>query len=145
MTKIDRVPFDPDGPLMDIRTRVFVEEQAVPPELERDEHDETAVHLLATLDGRPVGTARVRIVEGDTAKIERVAVLRECRGTGIGRALMSVLEAEGRRMGARKAKLGAQTHAIPFYEKVGYEAYGPEFDDAGIPHRWMEKALREPG
>ena len=72
---------------MAIRRKVFVEEQAVPEELELDAHDATAVHLLAVADGRPVGTARL-LIDGDHAKIGRVAVLAETRGTGAGAALM---------------------------------------------------------
>ena len=70
-----------------IRRKVFVEEQNVPEELELDELDATAVHLLATRDGRPVGTARL-LIDGNTAKIGRVALLAEERGTGAGAALM---------------------------------------------------------
>lgn len=123
-----------------IRRRVFIEEQAVPEELELDELDATAVHLLATMDGRPVGTARL-LVEGETAKIGRVAVLPELRGTGAGAALMRAALDELRARGVRTAKLGAQTHAIGFYERLGFTAHGPEYDDAGIPHRDMSLRL----
>ena len=123
-----------------IRRRVFIEEQSVPEELELDDLDATAVHLLALQDGRPVGTARL-LIEGDSAKIGRVALLREARGTGAGAALMRAALDELRARGVRTAKLGAQTHAIGFYEKLGFTAYGPEYDDAGIPHRDMSLAL----
>lgn len=123
-----------------IRRRVFIEEQNVPEELELDDLDATAVHLLATQDGRPVGTARL-LVAGETAKIGRVAILPELRGTGAGAALMRAALDELRARGVRTAKLGAQTHAIGFYERLGFTAYGPEYDDAGIPHRDMSLAL----
>lgn len=119
-----------------IRRRVFIEEQNVPEELELDELDATAIHLLATRNGQPVGTARL-LIEGETAKIGRVAVLPEARGTGAGAALMRAALDELRARGVRAAKLGAQTHAIGFYEKLGFTAFGPEYDDAGIPHRDM--------
>jgi ElaA protein len=123
-----------------LRREVFVEEQDVPEALERDEHDETALHLLATWDGRPVGTARM-LLQGDTGKIGRVCVLRGMRGHGIGAALIRAAVEELRGRGLRKAKLGSQTHAIPFYEALGFTAEGPVYDDAGIPHRDMTLAL----
>ncbi|MBB1491700.1 MULTISPECIES: GNAT family N-acetyltransferase [unclassified Paracoccus (in: a-proteobacteria)] len=123
-----------------IRRRVFIEEQNVPEEIELDEHDATAVHLLATQDERPVGTARL-LIDGGTAKIGRVALLPEARGTGAGAALMRAALDELRARGVRTAKLGAQTYAIGFYEKLGFAAYGPEYDDAGIPHRDMSLTL----
>lgn len=123
-----------------IRRRVFIEEQNVPEALELDELDATAVHLLATQDGRPVGTARL-LIDGKTAKIGRVAILPELRGTGAGAALMRAALEELRARGVRTAKLGAQTHAIGFYERLGFTVYGPEYDDAGIPHRDMSLSL----
>lgn len=126
---------------MKIRTKVFVEEQNVPVELEHDDADATATHLLATLDDRPVGTLRI-LIDGDHAKIGRVAVLAEQRGTGLGHALMqAALGTLRQRGGIREVGLGSQTHALGFYERMGFEAYGPEFDDAGIPHRAMKLIL----
>jgi ElaA protein len=123
-----------------LRRTVFVEEQGVPEELERDDHDATALHLLATLDGRPVGTARL-LVKGDTGKIGRVCVLPEARGAGVGAALIRAAVEDLRGLGLRQAKLGSQVHAIPFYERLGFTAEGPVYDDAGIPHRDMVRAL----
>ena len=123
-----------------LRRTVFVEEQKVPEELEVDGLDDEAVHLLATVDGRPVGTARL-FAKGDTGKIGRVCVLREARGAGVGVALIRAAVEELRGRGLRRAKLGSQVHAIPFYEKLGFAAEGPVYDDAGIPHRDMVLAL----
>jgi predicted GNAT family N-acyltransferase len=123
-----------------LRRVVFIEEQAVPEELERDDYDATALHLLATLDGRPVGTARM-LLKGATGKIGRVCVLRDLRGQGVGAALIRAAVEELRRLGLAQAKLGSQVHAIPFYEKLGFTAEGPVYDDAGIPHRDMVLAL----
>ena len=131
---------DDFGACAAIRRKVFVEEQNVPEEIELDELDAGAVHLLATRDGRPVGTARL-LIDGETAKIGRVALLREERGTGTGAALMRAALDELRARGVTTAKLGAQTYAIGFYEKLGFTAYGPEYDDAGIPHRDMSRTL----
>ena len=123
-----------------IRRKVFIEEQAVPEELEYDAADASAVHLLATLDGRAIGTARL-LIDGTLGKIGRVAVLPDCRGTGAGAALMRAALDELRARGVATARLGAQTHALGFYEKLGFTAHGPEYDDAGIPHRDMSRTL----
>jgi predicted GNAT family N-acyltransferase len=123
-----------------LRRTVFVDEQKVPEELEVDGLDDEAVHLLATVDGRPVGTARL-FAKGDTGKIGRVCVLREARGAGVGVALIRAAVEELRGLGLRRAKLGSQVQAIPFYEKLGFAAEGPVYDDAGIPHRDMVLAL----
>jgi len=125
---------------MAIRRQVFVQEQNVPEQQELDEHDATALHLLATLDGRPVGTARL-LIDGTEGKIGRVAILPDCRGTGAGAAMMRAALDELRARGVTTARLGAQTHALRFYEKLGFTAYGPVYDDAGIPHRDMSLTL----
>lgn len=124
-----------------LRRIVFIQEQDVPEAEEMDGMDDSAIHFLATLDGKPVGTARMHITDG-TAKIGRVCVLAETRGSGLGAALMqSVVDHARACEGAERAILGAQLHALRFYEKLGFAAYGPEFDDAGIPHRMMEITL----
>lgn len=126
---------------LDIRRVVFIEGQKVPKNLEIDGLDNTAYHWIAFKDGESVGTARViKTDDGTTAKIQRVAVLEACRGLGVGRQIMEVIEQDDRLSFAKHYKLGAQTHAIPFYETLGYMAYGPEYDDAGIPHLDMKKA-----
>lgn len=127
-----------------LRRTVFIDEQGVSEAEEMDDQDAGAIHLLARLDGRPVATARL-IVKGDTAKIGRVCVLAEQRGTGLGAALMrAALDALRARPGVRRARLGSQVHAIGFYEKLGFVAEGPVYDDAGIPHRDMSRDLRAP-
>ena len=123
-----------------LRRVVFIEEQAVPEDLERDEYDAAALHLLAKLDGQPVGTARM-LLKGDTGKIGRVCVLRDLRGRGVGAELIRAAVEELRGLGLAHARLGSQVHAIPFYEKLGFVAEGPVYDDAGIPHRDMVMAL----
>jgi len=123
-----------------IRREVFIEEQQVPEELELDEYDATALHFIA-LDGmHPVATARVLLKEGGkTAKIGRVAVLKQARGSGIGKNLMQFLEKAPDLAHVSSFVLEAQTHALAFYERLGYRAHGEEFMDAGIPHFHMKK------
>lgn len=123
-----------------LRWTVFVEEQGVRPSLEVDEHDAAgAVHALALVDGVPAGAGRFIFVEPGVAKIQRMAVVDDVRGKGVGAALLRFLEDESRSRGARRFTLGAQTQARAFYEKQGYAAVGDVFDDAGIPHVRMDK------
>ena len=123
-----------------LRWTVFVEEQGVRPSLEVDEHDRGgAVHALVSIDGVPCGAGRFIFEQPGVAKIQRMAVIDDARGRGAGRALLDFLEGEARRRGARSFTLWAQTQAKQFYEKAGYSALGPIFDDAGIPHVRMDK------
>ncbi len=120
-----------------LRRVVFIEEQGVSEADEVDDLDDQAIHLLAQLDGQPVGSARL-LVQGETGKVGRVCVLRTARGLGLGAALMRAAVAEFSGIaGVRRVKLGAQTHALGFYERLGFVATGPEYLDAGIPHRDM--------
>lgn len=120
-----------------IRREVFIVEQQVPEQMEWDADDATSVHALALLDGHPVGCGRL-LPDGH---IGRMAVRAPFRSTGVGRALLQALLAEARRRGMREVVLHAQTHALRFYETHGFVADGPEFDEAGIPHRRMSQAL----
>lgn len=124
-----------------LRRTVFIEEQGVSEADEVDDKDGEAIHLLATLNGAPVGSARL-LVMGEVGKIGRVCVLASARGTGLGAQLMRAAVERFRSVpGVKKVKLGAQTYALGFYERLGFTAFGPEFDDAGIPHREMVLAL----
>jgi len=122
-----------------LRRVVFIEEQGVSEEDELDDLDGEAIHLLAE-DGGALGSARL-LVQGDTGKIGRVCVLAEARGRGIGAALIRAAVERFRTMGLVQAKLGAQVHALGFYAALGFEAQGEVYDDAGIPHRDMIRAL----
>lgn len=121
-----------------IRSAVFIDEQQVPVELEWDEFDEECRHWLALANGRPVGTARLL----RNGQIGRMAVLRDQRGRGIGAALLRAVLAAAESSGRRELFLHAQTHALPFYEQFGFAVTGPEFMEAGIPHRTMRLSLR---
>lgn len=123
-----------------LRRVVFVDEQRVPLDEEIDDLDDVCTHFLAEAGGEAVGTARLRLAGGH-AKAQRVAVLAAWRGAGVGRALMAALEHEAARHGATEVVLAAQVGAIAFYDRLGYEAWGDEFLDAGIPHRWMRRSL----
>lgn len=133
-----------------VRSEVFVAEQSVPESIEYDAYDADAVHLLAVgPDGVALGTGRLLSGAAALAKtgvegvgsLGRLAVRKSARGLGVGVALVHAIEAEAGRMGLAAVDLGAQTHAVGFYERLGYVAYGPEFQDAGIPHRSMRRPL----
>lgn len=126
--------------VMEIRRIVFILGQDVPEDIERDEYDATALHLVALDAGVPVGTARILMKDG-VGKIGRVAVLDAYRGKGLGQSLVKAALDEIRAAGGHKAKLGAQTHAIGFYEALGFTPYGREYMDAGISHRDMSCPL----
>ncbi len=129
------------APCRALRVAVFVEEQGYPLDEEFDDLDAEAVHLLATRGGVPVGTARM-IRVGDTVKIGRICVARPGRGTGLGAAMVRAGLAHFENVeGVRRAYLSAQTHAIGFYEKLGFTAYGDEYMDGAVPHIDMERAF----
>ena len=122
-----------------IRIAVFVEEQGVALREELDEHDAAATQLLAVEDGRPLGTLRWRVPTPGTAKIERVAVLREARGLGLGSLLMDRALAMIGAAGLRSSVLNAQTAATDFYRRLGFVPEGAPFDEAGIEHIRMRR------
>ncbi|MFG2952606.1 GNAT family N-acetyltransferase [Streptomyces sp. NPDC048291] len=134
-----------------VRKQVFVVEQGVPEDLEYDAYDPVAVHVLAIReDGVPLGTGRLLYGEVAAAKtggdpslgsLGRLAVSAEARGLGVGVALVRAIEEAARARGLAAVDLHAQTHALGFYERLGYEPYGPEYAEAGIPHRGMRRVL----
>ena len=124
-----------------LRKIVFMDEQNVSEADEIDGLDGTALHLLACVEGQPVGTARI-LLGGDQATIGRVCVLKQVRGTGVGAAIIAhCLDVARAQPGIISAKLGAQVASLGFYEKLGFSAFGPVYDDAGIAHRDMERPL----
>jgi predicted GNAT family N-acyltransferase len=128
---------------MGIRLSVFVEEQKVPAELEADEWDRDALHLLLQNDatGEALATARLVDLGSGTVKIGRVAVVAEYRGAGLGREIMRAALGLARARGFQEAVLTAQTRALGFYEALGFRAEGTEFLEAGIPHFRMRLRL----
>ena len=124
--------------LQAVRRLVFVHEQRVPEELEWDEADDRAYHVLATTtDGTPIGTGRLKL----DCQIGRMAVIKEWRGRGVGAAILQTLMDLARKEGCAEVRLHAQTHALEFYARYGFTPVGGEFDEAGIPHRLMRIEL----
>jgi YbgC/YbaW family acyl-CoA thioester hydrolase len=126
-----------------IRTAVFVEEQKIPAELEWDAADTGATHALAVNRfGMPLATGRLLDHAPGVARIGRMAVLPLVRGSQVGRAVLDALLAAARERGDHQALLHAQLSAAAFYLRAGFVQRGPVFEEAGIPHAEMVKALR---
>lgn len=136
-----------------LRHEVFVIGQDVPADLERDELDATAVHVVALIDDRVVGTGRLvdgrigddlRLEPGTAGKvgtIGRMAVAPETRGTGVGRSLLDVIVDRARDLGLPAVELHAQLHARDFYERAGFAPFGGVYLEAGIEHLGMRREL----
>ncbi len=125
-----------------VRERVFCEEQGVPRELELDERDRDALHLVA-LDPagrRVIGTLRL-LVDADRAKVGRVAVEREWRRRGIALRMLELALAAARERGCVRVRLAAQLAATEVYRRVGFVVESEPFEQAGIPHVWMGQRL----
>ncbi len=124
-----------------LRTRVFVEEQGVPPEIERDDRDATAVHALSRDEtGRVVATGRL-LVDGEPATIGRMAAYASVRGRGHGAAVLAELHRQAVLRGVREIELHAQLTARRFYERAGYTTVGDVYEEAGIAHVTMRRRL----
>jgi len=117
-----------------IRKQVFCVEQNVAEKIEMDRFDKFSNHILAFADEKPIGTARWRFtIEG--VKLERFAVLKEHRTTGIGKAMVKFVLDQVKDLG--QVYLNAQESVIPFYEKFGFKTVGERFLEADIPHKKM--------
>ncbi|GGA40263.1 GNAT family N-acetyltransferase [Psychrobacillus lasiicapitis] len=126
-----------------IRKEVFVKEQGVPLEEEFDQFDTLegqCEHILVDYENQPVGTGRLRIVDG-IGKLERICILEPYRKFGLGKVIVKALEEIANRKGLAQVKLHGQTHAEGFYEKLGYQTASDVFDEDGIPHILMKKTL----
>ena len=126
---------------LQVRREVFILEQRVPEELEIDEFDPFAFHALAYSDNTCIGTARLLINDDGSGQIGRMAVLIPFRNKGLGRQIMKALIESAKLKGISSLELHAQVSAIPFYEKLGFIANSPIYDEAGIPHRNMMMVL----
>lgn len=133
---VRRVESDADfNHVFDIRTQVFVEEQAISQEDEYDGFDHLANHYLALYEGEPAGTSRWRMTPTGRIRLERFAVKDAFRGKGIGKALLLGMLNDAPK--SKEVYLHAQEFMAPYYEKLGFEAEGEPFEEAGISHREM--------
>jgi YbgC/YbaW family acyl-CoA thioester hydrolase len=125
-----------------IRSAVFIEEQKIPAEMEWDEADEGCVHAVAVNRfGFPLATGRLLQHVPGVAKIGRMAVVQAMRGSRVGRSVLDALMQAARERGDHEALLHAQMSAAPFYLRSGFSVRGEPFDEAGIPHIEMVRAL----
>jgi len=127
--------------VLEVRRRVFVEEQGVSEDVEYDGLDDEALHVIVKDGDRVIGTARVRFPAANLAKVERMAILRPFRRQGIGSSIMSFLDGELKRRRIERAVLHAQSAVIGFYESCGFEKTGSPFWEAGIKHMEMQRQL----
>lgn len=133
-----------DKSFVDLRVSVFVNEQGVPRENEFDEYDLVCPHLVIFLDSEPAATGRYIPYGEKTVKIGRIAVRKDLRGKGLGEKLVAELLRGAKESGAQKVALGAQTHAVGFYEKCGFVLTSePEYMEENIPHLNMYKDLND--
>lgn len=121
-----------------VREHVFVQEQGVPVEEELDGRDAEAEHLVALEPGGTavIGTLRL-LLDGQTAKVGRVAVERAWRGRGIAARMLELALARARERGAGRARLASQLDVVGLYEQAGFTVESDIFEEAGIPHVWM--------
>ncbi|MBI2797799.1 GNAT family N-acetyltransferase [Candidatus Saccharibacteria bacterium] len=126
----------------DVRRTVFHDEQGISEEDDFDGLDIQADHFIAFDGDKPVGTARVRYIDGK-AKVERVAVLKPSRGKGVGEEMMRDILDFIAKNGINEVYLDSQTSASRLYEKVGFVKEGEEFEEVGIPHVKMVAKLDE--
>jgi predicted GNAT family N-acyltransferase len=128
--------------VVELRTRVFVGEQGVPPEIEQDAADATAVHVVSrNVAGRVVATGRLLLRDDGTASIGRMAADVSVRGRGHGAAVLAELHRQAVLRGVTEVELHAQVTARRFYERAGYAAVGEEYEEAGIRHVTMRRRL----
>lgn len=128
-----------------IRQEVFTLEQGFSREIDIDEHDKEAWHLVLYLDGKPIATGRVFAETPETYHIGRVAVLKEYRGQKVGSYLVKFLITKARSNGARRVVLGSQLDKEVFYKKLGFKRILGEniYEEEGVPHVLMEKTLEK--
>ena len=124
-----------------IRRKVFIEEQNVPEQRERDEYDKEAKHVIVIADGKVIGTTRLRFIEEGNMKIERMAVIKEFRSQGFGEQILKFIENYAKTHNVKELILHSQWQARKFYAKFGFKERGKIFMDAGIEHIEMFKRI----
>ena len=120
---------------------MFVEEQGISEDLELDEYDREALHMVVKDKGRVIGTARVRFLVSGQAKLERMAVLKHFRRRGIGSGIISFLTEELRNRQIKQVVLHAQYPVVAFYKSCGFEESGLPFWEARIKHIKMQRSI----
>ena len=138
--KIAELPRDFSA-VRSVRAAVFQSEQGIEPELDFDGKDETSDQIIAYINDRPIGTARIRYLDDRTAKIERLAVLPIVRGKGIGKLIMEKAIELAAQKKMQEVVIHSQEYIQGLHQKLGFEPEGAVFEEAGIPHVKMRKKL----
>jgi predicted GNAT family N-acyltransferase len=126
----------------EVRRQVFVREQGISEDLVFDGHDREALHMVVRDGERVVGSARVRFLADNQAKLERMAILKHYRRKGIGREMLLFLNAVWKDKQVQQVIIHAQLEVVPFYKLCGFDELGLPFREAGIEHIKMHKRLR---
>ena len=127
---------------LNLRRTVFIEEQNVPENEEVDGDDPDCDHILLTVSNIPVGAARLKYYN-DFIKVQRVCVLKNYRGQGIGSKIINFIIRHVEKNDIRSSvRLGSQIHALEFYKRLGFIEFGEEYLDAGILHKDMEFQIK---
>ena len=127
---------------LELRRTVFIEEQNVPENEEVDGDDPDCDHILLTVSDMPVGAARLKYYN-DFIKVQRVCVLKNYRGQGIGSKIINFIIRHVEKNDIRSSvRLGSQIHALEFYKRLGFIEFGEEYLDAGILHKDMEFQIK---
>lgn len=124
-----------------VREEVFVNEQGFSKNIEQDNHDTNAWHVVLYDNGAPIATGRIFLQDNNIYSVGRVAVLKDYRSLGVGRMVMNALEEKATQLKGGEIRLNAQKSVAEFYKKLGYQQYGQEIITQGVPHLPMKKTL----
>jgi predicted GNAT family N-acyltransferase len=125
----------------EVRRQVFVREQGISEDLVFDGHDREALHMVVKDGGKVIGSARVRFLAGNQAKLERMAILKRYRRKGTGREMLLFLDMVWKDKQVQQVIIHAQLEVVPFYKSCGFDEVGLPFQEAGITHIKMRKQL----
>lgn len=127
----------------ELRQQVFTQEQGFPADIDVDEHDSSALHVVLYLDDKAAAVLRCMLLDENIIKVGRVAVQKNHRGNGLGRELMKFVEQYGRSHHYQQIGLSAQHTAIAFYTTLGYQTEGEMYDEDGMDHIYMTLSLEQ--
>jgi predicted GNAT family N-acyltransferase len=125
----------------EVMRQVFVREQNISEDLVFDGHDNEALHMVVKDGERVIGSARVKFLAGNQAKLERMAVLKRYRRKGIGKEMLLFLDTVWKDKQVQQIIIHAQLEVVPFYKLCGFDELGLPFRKAGIKHIKMRKQV----
>jgi len=119
--------------LIPLRKSVFIREQLVPEEVEWDDWDNKANHIVLTFHNSPIGCSRLIFID-KILYLERMAIIKSKRNQGFGSKLVYEIIRIAKNKKIKEIRISAQIQAMSFYQKIGFIAQGEIFNDAGIKH-----------